>query len=729
MSDYVLETKITADDSGYQAALDRIESGLNDWGINLDKLYQKGDEFFKGFGIDIDQFASKLGTSGPMLTAIVGIVAIATQVANQVINALNACGQEFATDEIAAIKFNAAIQNSSVMGDDATKTLKDLAESMAKLTGTTIASQESQIGMLAATGRNEDQIKKLITTAQGMANEGIMPMDSALRMLNMTYEGSAGRLTRYDEQIKGMTKDQLENGDAVNALNEKYGKYADLLGGSSQTSIGNYKNSINELNAIIGEFWESIVKQLRDTVTSIIEYLVSHKEIVIGALQGIALAVAGILTAISPIAGGIALAIELGAKLLSIFSQNKTTGKDAGDAIKSSFDGANAAVTATLNNADKTFATLIAGFEALKKTLGDLDTKIEQIKKDEQEWDAKTADQALKSVEDQKKAALDLAQSKNMSAQDIFNIAVVYDEKLKQQYSASIDAQEKEALAKAKDAGDSDKTIADIDLYYYNLRLTYATNLTNTEIALRDKIATKEKDDADKTLTEQEKLAKSIYDSFVSADVKKNKLDAAAAELQQKQGLTVQDAWLNVYANIQQAGESWNNTVQTISDSVSNTLSGGLKAMGAALIDGKASWKDYGKSALQALADVLDALGKQLSAMAAIAFGTGNFIGGAYDVSGAAAAFVSEGVITALAAKYATGTNYSVGGYALVGEYGPEIVKLPQGSQVNNSINNNQNSKQVTMYNSFNSPKALSEAEIGRQMRSMSRRMAFMGTI
>jgi hypothetical protein len=261
------------------------------------------------------------------------------------------------------------------------------------------------------------------------------------------------------------------------------------------------------------------------------------------------------------------------------------------------------------------------------------------------------------------------------------------------------------------------------------MKLTYAANLANGEIALRDKVAAKESTDSEKNLTEEEKLAKSIYDSFVAADVKKNKLDAASAELQQKRGLTVQDAWLNVYANIQQAGESWNNTVQTISDSVSNTLSGGLKAMGAALIDGKASWKDYGKSALQALADVLDALGKQLSAMAAIAFGTGNFAGAAYDVPGAAAAFVSEGVITGLASKYATGTNYSVGGYALVGEYGPEIVKLPQGSQVNNSINNNQNSKQVTMYNSFNSPKALSEAEIGRQMRSMSRRMAFMGTI
>jgi hypothetical protein len=57
----------------------------------------------------------------------------------------------------------------------------------------------------------------------------------------------------------------------------------------------------------------------------------------------------------------------------------------------------------------------------------------------------------------------------------------------------------------------------------------------------------------------------------------------------------------------------------------------------------------------------------------------------------AGANFVLAGVIGALGAvqiaaiastKYATGTNSAKGGMALVGEYGPEMVNLPRGSQV-----------------------------------------------
>ena len=78
MSDtaYSIHAEIGADDSGFQATFDRIEGSLASWGLDFDKLYSKGDEFFKGFGINIDQFAEKLGTTGPMLTATVGAAAL-----------------------------------------------------------------------------------------------------------------------------------------------------------------------------------------------------------------------------------------------------------------------------------------------------------------------------------------------------------------------------------------------------------------------------------------------------------------------------------------------------------------------------------------------------------------------------------------------------------------------------------------------------------------------------
>jgi hypothetical protein len=58
-----------------------------------------------------------------------------------------------------------------------------------------------------------------------------------------------------------------------------------------------------------------------------------------------------------------------------------------------------------------------------------------------------------------------------------------------------------------------------------------------------------------------------------------------------------------------------------------------------------------------------------------------------------ASASAIKGIGTAITSRFKDGTNFSPGGQALVGEAGPEIVELPQGSRVipNNQITNNSN--------------------------------------
>jgi hypothetical protein len=90
MSDaYGIEAKITADDSGFQQVFSRLETGLGNWGIHLDTLYKKGDELFKSFGINLDQLAGKLGTTGPVLAGMAGFAAIAIEGAKKLGEYLN----------------------------------------------------------------------------------------------------------------------------------------------------------------------------------------------------------------------------------------------------------------------------------------------------------------------------------------------------------------------------------------------------------------------------------------------------------------------------------------------------------------------------------------------------------------------------------------------------------------------------------------------------------------
>ena len=86
MSDtFGISVPIGGDDSGFQSTFARVESSLEEWGFSFDKLYGKADEFFKGFGVDIDQFASKLGTTGPELAAGLGVALIAFEAVKKVV--------------------------------------------------------------------------------------------------------------------------------------------------------------------------------------------------------------------------------------------------------------------------------------------------------------------------------------------------------------------------------------------------------------------------------------------------------------------------------------------------------------------------------------------------------------------------------------------------------------------------------------------------------------------
>lgn len=91
MSDYSISAKITGDASGFTTAItkameslkelgkkvadstSKISEGAKDWGLDLEKFYDKGSSIFKSFGVDIDQFASHFGASGALVAGITAV--------------------------------------------------------------------------------------------------------------------------------------------------------------------------------------------------------------------------------------------------------------------------------------------------------------------------------------------------------------------------------------------------------------------------------------------------------------------------------------------------------------------------------------------------------------------------------------------------------------------------------------------------------------------------------
>lgn len=69
------------------------------------------------------------------------------------------------------------------------------------------------------------------------------------------------------------------------------------------------------------------------------------------------------------------------------------------------------------------------------------------------------------------------------------------------------------------------------------------------------------------------------------------------------------------------------------------------------------------------------------------------------------------------------GTDYWKGGYAMVGEQGPEIVELPRGSKVKTASETQKIQKGTTV--NIYSPKALSPSEAAREFEKIQRKLAF----
>src|SRR5699024_657845 len=86
------------------------------------------------------------------------------------------------------------------------------------------------------------------------------------------------------------------------------------------------------------------------------------------------------------------------------------------------------------------------------------------------------------------------------------------------------------------------------------------------------------------------------------------------------------------------------------------------------------------------------------------------------------------GTIPGMAA-YATGTNFHPGGEAVVGEFGPEIIRLPRGTQVDNHLKTRERLKdsgkgEITQNIHIHSPRPLSPSEIARKNLQVSRQLA-----
>lgn len=748
MSDtYGISAVVDADDSGFQSTFDRVEGSLAQWGLDFDKLYAKGSEFFKGFGVDIDKFAGKLGTTGPKLAAGVGIAVAAMSALKAVIADTTA---EWAEDETALLRFNAAIAANSSMTSGAADRLNELADSFGMLTGNSTAAIQNMITMLSATGRTEKQINDMMIAAQGLATATGVDLNTALTQLNMTFSGSTGKLAKATPALAELTEEELKNGAAVDLLKEKYGQFADVLGQSSAVSIQNYENTIGEIKSALGEFFESGIKPIRDKITEFMRYLVSHKEVLIGIIEGIGFALAVVIGLFNPILGGIALIVTAfftlqhavgGWKILwlevqrialvvvkavldyiswlatgmveqinSILSIYNTIADKLGGKPIRLLDKVDISAAVGLNKALADVEAQIASTRAendklkgasVEATKAASAATVESIQT-AMDWRNKEREARLASLEKMKAADIEYAKASELTARDILEIAVKYDDEALALYKEKIDAERALSIAEAREKKADAETIARISKYYDDMVTEYTSDQISTRSAM---------------YSANVAVAK-------AAEEEKTRQAKAEADKQT-------DFWKEMYKDLTEGVKDWASAAISVASDIAKTLEGtvgdAMRALGESIYNGTSAWDALANAALKGLADVLSAIAKQLIALAVVYAVSLRWGAAAIAVAGAAAAYIASGVVSAWADKYAaTGDDYTQAGTYIVGERGPEMITLPQGASVMNAQDTKSARGGSTVNNyTINAGQNLSAFEIARQTRLMSRQMAF----
>ena len=242
-----------------------IETGIDEKGISkgLNKIAEK----LKKFGNSPSLKA--LSNIGATVSGIGAAYKIVTDGVKAASAAIKEMSDLYNTQTRAEVQLTQAVKNNPYLLSESVTALKNYASELQSIS--TYGDEEliPQMAQLAAAGRTQDEIMQIMSASVNMAASGMMSLDGAVDALNKTYNGTVGLLVNQRGELKGLTAEQLKNGDAVKIISQKYDGMAQEVAkatGSSQQ----LKNAVGDLKEELGAPFEKAMSPIRAFFTELI---------------------------------------------------------------------------------------------------------------------------------------------------------------------------------------------------------------------------------------------------------------------------------------------------------------------------------------------------------------------------------------------------------------------------------------------------------------------------
>ena len=195
----------------------------------------------------------KLGSEVVNLNKIVGGLAIA-KVMQVVSKVTNGATENFLAQNKALLQYNATVAKFG-------KSLSNLNKIQNEVSRNNFFDGDSinnATKMAVAMGLTEKQIEDVLKASTDLAASGVMPLDQAVKALSLSYSGNISQLKRMNPELANLTKEQLEQGEAVRIIGQEYKGMADAMANTFEGRDTQWKNSFSDLQAEVGEIIQRV---------------------------------------------------------------------------------------------------------------------------------------------------------------------------------------------------------------------------------------------------------------------------------------------------------------------------------------------------------------------------------------------------------------------------------------------------------------------------------------
>ena len=273
-SEVNIGTKV--DESGLDKGLKSVKNKVNNAAKDMNKGAKATNALKTAFnetGGAASSFASKMGSVASSGGAVATGITAAILAAKKYIETLKQANEAYKVQEKAESALQKAAENNPYLNRESVQHLKDYASEIQSVSNFGDEGTIDVMARLAAAGRSESEIMKLVAAAADYAAAKHISLESAVQNLNKSYGGLAGELGELFPEVKALTAEQLKNGEAVDIIAKKYKGFAQEAadsGTQAKNAFGDFMESIGQianpafetLNARAKSFWESMTENM-----------------------------------------------------------------------------------------------------------------------------------------------------------------------------------------------------------------------------------------------------------------------------------------------------------------------------------------------------------------------------------------------------------------------------------------------------------------------------------